>query len=314
MIIWGPQVGTGKAMHAGVTRRVLLVIGGVTLLAGYSHDPAGGTAEAVRTRAAHPTPVPERTRSAHRPSASARLASKETARKEMARKDTARRDTARKDTARTRLARPGSRAAGRGPGRNAEDLPMFHVADGPKRIALTIDDGPSPVYTPQLLRLLDQYRVTATFSMIGLQVASHPGVAREVAAAGHQIANHTWAHLDLAALPPVAIADQINRATGAIHAATGRVPTLFRAPYGAWSLAVLQYCSQAAMTPLDWSVDPRDWSRPGVAAIAGNIMRNTGTGSIILEHDGGGNRSQTVAALKIVLPRLLAAGYRFTTP
>ena len=66
------------------------------------------------------------------------------------------------------------------------------------------------------------------------------------------------------------------------------------------------------MTPLDWSVDPRDWSRPGVASIVGNIMRNTKTGSIILEHDGGGNRSQTVAALKIVLPRLLAAGYRFT--
>ena len=67
------------------------------------------------------------------------------------------------------------------------------------------------------------------------------------------------------------------------------------------------------MTPLDWSVDPRDWSRPGVTAIVSNIMRNTRTGSIILEHDGGGNRAQTVAALKIVLPRLLDAGYHFTT-
>jgi peptidoglycan/xylan/chitin deacetylase (PgdA/CDA1 family) len=191
---------------------------------------------------------------------------------------------------------------------------MFHVADGHKRIALTIDDGPSPVYTPQILRLLDKYQVTATFSMIGLQVASHPGLAREVAAAGHKIANHTWAHLNLAALPPVAVADQINRATGAIHTVTGRIPTLFRAPYGAWSPAVLQYCLQTAMTPLDWSVDPRDWSRPGVAAIVGNVMRNTRTGSIILEHDGGGDRSETVAALKIVLPRLLAAGYHFTTP
>jgi peptidoglycan/xylan/chitin deacetylase (PgdA/CDA1 family) len=68
------------------------------------------------------------------------------------------------------------------------------------------------------------------------------------------------------------------------------------------------------MTPLDWSVDPRDWSRPGVTAIVSNIMRNTRTGSIILEHDGGGNRAQTVAALKIVLPRLLDVGYHFTTP
>jgi peptidoglycan/xylan/chitin deacetylase (PgdA/CDA1 family) len=68
------------------------------------------------------------------------------------------------------------------------------------------------------------------------------------------------------------------------------------------------------MTPLDWSVDPRDWSLPGVASIVANIMRNTRSGSIILEHDGGGDRSQTVAALKIVIPRLLAGGYRFRTP
>jgi peptidoglycan/xylan/chitin deacetylase (PgdA/CDA1 family) len=115
-------------------------------------------------------------------------------------------------------------------------------------------------------------------------------------------------------LSPAAVADQVSRATGAIHHATGRVPALFRAPYGAWSPAVLRQCAQAGMTPLDWSVDPRDWSRPGVAAIVGNIMRNTRTGSIILEHDGGGNRAQTVAALKIVLPRLLHAGYHFATP
>jgi len=68
------------------------------------------------------------------------------------------------------------------------------------------------------------------------------------------------------------------------------------------------------MIPLGWSVDPRDWSRPGVPAIIANIMRNTRGGSIILEHDGGGNRSQTVAALKYVIPRLLAAGYHFRTP
>jgi peptidoglycan/xylan/chitin deacetylase (PgdA/CDA1 family) len=181
-------------------------------------------------------------------------------------------------------------------------------------IALTIDDGPSPVYTPQMLQLLDKYQVTATFSMIGLEVDAHPAIAREVAAAGHIIANHTWSHPDLAFLSPAVIADQINQAAGAIHQATGRAPTLFRAPYGAWSPAVLQCCAQARMTPLDWSVDPRDWSRPGVAAIVRNIMRNTRTGSIILEHDGGGNRTQTLAALKIVLPRLIDAGYYFVTP
>jgi peptidoglycan/xylan/chitin deacetylase (PgdA/CDA1 family) len=89
-------------------------------------------------------------------------------------------------------------------------------------------------------------------------------------------------------------------------------PTIFRAPYGAWSPTVFQACADANLRALDWSVDPEDWSRPGTSAIVSRIMKNTRTGSIILEHDGGGDRSQTVAALKIVLPQLLDAGYRFT--
>jgi len=236
---------------------------------------ASGSGSAAAAREPHPLTSPDR----------ARLASKE------------------------RLGRRAARRAGR-----RAETPMFYVDDGPKGIALTIDDGPNPVYTPQILRLLEKYRVTASFSMIGLEVDTYPGVAREVVAAGHVIANHTWSHPDMAYLYPVAVADQMNRATDAIHRVTGRVPTLFRAPYGAWSPAVLQQCVKTGMTPLDWSVDPRDWSRPGVTSIVRNIMGNTRTGSIILEHDGGGDRSQTVAALKIVLPRLLAAGYHFHTP
>ena len=192
--------------------------------------------------------------------------------------------------------------------------PIFTIDDGPRAIALTIDDGPHPVYTPQVLALLARYRVTATFSMIGIEVQSHRSLAREVAAAGHLIANHTWTHLDLARLPAAAVTEQMSRATDVIHAATGRAPDLFRAPYGAWSPFVLAQCARAGLTPLGWSVDPRDWSRPGVSSIVANILRNTHAGSIILEHDGGGNRSQTVAALKIVIPRLLAAGYHFRTP
>ena len=191
---------------------------------------------------------------------------------------------------------------------------MYDLDDGPRVIALTIDDGPSPVYTPQILRLLERYKITASFSMIGINVVSYPGVAREVAAAGHMIVNHTWTHQNLRFLSSAGVRDQMDYATDAIHRATGRLPHMFRAPYGVWSPTVLQWCEQTRMTPLDWSVDPRDWSRPGTGAIIRNIMRNTRSGSIILEHDGGGNRSQTVAALRVVLPRLLAAGFRFTTP
>jgi len=191
---------------------------------------------------------------------------------------------------------------------------MHTVEDGPKVVALTIDDGPSPVYTPQILKILRQYGVTASFSMIGRNAAAFPGVARQVAAAGHMIVNHTWNHYNLGHMPAVAVRDEISRATDAIHAAIGERPSMFRAPYGVWPPAVFSYCAQAGLTPLAWSVDPRDWSRPGVRAIVRDIEADTRTGSIILEHDGGGNRSQTVAALKIWLPRLLEAGYQFTIP
>jgi peptidoglycan-N-acetylglucosamine deacetylase len=279
-----------------VTRRVLLTAGGLTLLGIYAADPARRTAAAPSTPGARPSP--------------AGLADALTTR----------------DRHRTRAAAPPTRqphpppaeqpqlAAARHRPRGPDPIPVTSIHDGPKAIALTIDDGPSPVYTPQVLRLLARYRITATFSMIGIEAQSHPAVAREVADAGHLIVNHTWTHLDLQWLPPALVTEQMTRAADAIHAATGRVPDLFRAPYGAWSPFVLAQCARTGLTPLGWSVDPRDWSRPGVPSIVTNIMRNTHAGSIILEHDGGGNRAQTVAALKIVIPRLLAAGYHFRTP
>jgi peptidoglycan-N-acetylglucosamine deacetylase len=259
-----------------MTRRVLLTAGGLTLLAGCSASPLQHIAGTAQTQSASTRKPP-----ATRPPSSG--------------------------------GRGSIKPAG---GHNAErdGKPMFYIDDGPKVIALTIDDGPSPVYTPQVLRLLAKYRVTAAFSMIGIEVTENPGVARDVAAAGHLISNHTWRHLDLPLLSRPEIIDEMDRATTAIHNATGITPHMFRAPYGAWSSTVLRHCMQTGMTPLDWSVDPRDWARPGVPAIVGNIMHHTRTGSIILEHDGGGDRSETVAALKIVIPRLLEAGYRFTTP
>jgi peptidoglycan/xylan/chitin deacetylase (PgdA/CDA1 family) len=288
----GPEQAPPGVTRAIVTRRVLLTAGGLTLFSLWAADP-------VRHDPAAPL-LPE-TRGA--PSRQADALGRPVGHPRAARAHLAR--TA-PDQPQLAVARPGRRGAG--------EIPLRTIDDGSKGIALTVDDGPDPVYTPQVLAVLDRYRVTATFSMIGIEAQAHPAVAREVAAAGHLIVNHTWTHLNLAWLPPAVVTEQMSRASDAIHAATGRIPDLFRAPYGAWSPFVVSQCARTGMTPLGWSVDPRDWSRPGVAAIVGNIMRNTRTGSIILEHDGGGNRSQTVAALKIVIPRLLAAGYHFRTP
>jgi len=295
-------VGAEKAT-AGVTRRVLLKAGGLTVLGIYATVRAEPIPDAVGDPAARRGQVTL---------ANAVTGGERRVRHEPASRTLTRRRATRPEPVPTRAAKARLAAARRDTGPAGE--PMRYLDDGPKAIALTIDDGPSPVYTPQILRLLEKYRVTATFSMIGIEAGAYPGVAREVAAAGHLIANHTWTHPNLQWLPPVLVADQMDRATAAIHAATGRTPDLFRAPYGAWSPFVLQRCAEVRMIPLGWSVDPRDWSRPGVPAIIANIMRNTRGGSIILEHDGGGNRTQTVAALKSVIPRLLAAGYRFRTP
>jgi peptidoglycan-N-acetylglucosamine deacetylase len=215
-------------------------------------------------------------------------------------------------------ARPVSVSAHRAPAHRAPaypmDKPLFYIDDASRAIALTIDDGPDPEYTPQVLQLLHQYQVTATFSMIGIHVAAYPSLVRMVAAAGHQIANHTWTHPDLASSPAHFVHSELARASDAIHRVTGAQPALFRAPYGAWSATVIRQCEHMKMVPLAWSVDPRDWARPGTRSIVRNIMGNTRPGSIILEHDGGGNRAQTVAALRIVLPRLLDEGYHFRTP
>jgi peptidoglycan-N-acetylglucosamine deacetylase len=192
--------------------------------------------------------------------------------------------------------------------------PMYYVDGGLDVIALTIDDGPSPVYTPQVLSILEKYDIKAAFSMVGENVTYYPSVAREVADAGHTIVNHTWNHANLMSMKRSKLPGEVDRATDAIHRATGQRPGMFRAPYGAWSPTLLDYCASENLAPLDWSVDPQDWARPGVSRIVKTIMGTTKTGSIILEHDGGGDRSETVAALKIAIPRLIDEGYQFTVP
>lgn len=182
-------------------------------------------------------------------------------------------------------------------------------------IALTIDDGPHPVWTPQVLALLARLDLRATFCMIGQNVAAHPDLVRQVLDGGHQIANHTYTHpMNLATMSPAQVDRQLQRTTEVVTRAGGAAPTLFRAPGGAWSHTILTSASAAGMRALDWSVDTRDWSRPGVAHIVDVLLTKTHPGSIILDHDGGGDRSQTVTALTAALPRLIDQGYRFVLP
>jgi peptidoglycan/xylan/chitin deacetylase (PgdA/CDA1 family) len=194
--------------------------------------------------------------------------------------------------------------------------PQHYLPCNGTNIALTIDDGPDPAWTPKILAVLARYHIPATFCMIGRQAAAHPNLVAAVAGAGHHIANHTFTHpLAIARLAPPQVREEVERASEAIATASGgRRPSLFRSPGGAWSPTVLAACADAGMRPLDWSVDPRDWSMPGTQHIVDVVLTKTRPGSIILEHDGNGNRQQTVDALTIALPRLIDAGYHFVQP
>ena len=194
--------------------------------------------------------------------------------------------------------------------------PQHYLACAGTDVALTIDDGPDPRWTPQILALLARYRIHATFCLIGRHAAAYPQLVAAIVQGGHHLANHTFTHpIPISRLAAARVHDEVNRASDAITAASGGIrPTLFRSPGGIWSPTVLAACARAGMRPLDWSVDPWDWSRPGVPHIVDVILTRTRPGSIILDHDGGGNRQQTIDALTIALPRLLDAGYRFTQP
>jgi peptidoglycan/xylan/chitin deacetylase (PgdA/CDA1 family) len=190
---------------------------------------------------------------------------------------------------------------------------QFYLPCEGTNIALTIDDGPDPLYTPQVLALLAQYQVKATFCMVGFRAEAHPDLVKAAIDGGHHVANHTYSHsLKLNTFVAPQVKDEIARATDILTTASGgHRPTLFRAPGGAMSSIIAAECVAQGLRPVNWSVDPRDWAEPGVQQIVNVILTKTRPGSIILDHDGGGNRQQTVDALRIALPRLIDAGYTF---
>jgi peptidoglycan/xylan/chitin deacetylase (PgdA/CDA1 family) len=181
----------------------------------------------------------------------------------------------------------------------------------PNAIALTIDDGPHPYWTPRVLDVLAQYKVQATFCLIGVEVRACPDLARRAVADGHGLANHTNTHpLPFARLAAEQVDVEIGSAQAIIVGETGYSPKLFRAPGGEWSPAIFQSVAAHGLIPIDWDVDPRDWSRPGTGTVTSRMLAAR-PGDILLCHDGGGDRSETVAALATVIPILLGRGLDF---
>jgi peptidoglycan/xylan/chitin deacetylase (PgdA/CDA1 family) len=184
---------------------------------------------------------------------------------------------------------------------------------GGKEIALSFDDGPSP-YTSQVLDILDRHGAKATFFVVGRNAQANPKLVRRAVEAGHEIGNHTWSHASLPALKKAVRHTEVEGANDAVRAATGHRPLLFRPPYGAMRPGTNREIRQLGMLPVVWSVDPRDY-QPHVTAKAliARIRAGLRPGSIILLHDGGGDRSKTVAALPAILDEVARKGYRAVT-
>lgn len=187
------------------------------------------------------------------------------------------------------------------------------VSRGPRRkeVALTYDDGPSP-FTRPLLATLDRLGVPATFFMIGQQVPGQGALLRRMLASGHELANHSWNHANLGGGGPGA-SSQLSRTNAAIRTATGFTPCLFRPPYGSTGSDLVSRANALGMTSVIWSADPLDWRTPGTGSIVARVLSQTGPGGIILSHDGGGNRTQTLAAAPQIIASLRGRGYRFVT-
>ena len=189
------------------------------------------------------------------------------------------------------------------------------VTTGKREIALTFDDGPW-YQTPEFLALLERYKVPATFFEVGEHIAQYGeggAIERRMLADGDMIGDHTWSHIVVAAGGPVA-ESQIEQAADAIRKAThGFTPCLFRAPDGSVSPALIGEARSLGFTTIQWDIDPRDWALPGVGEIEDNVLANAHPGAIAIMHDGGGDRSETLAALPDIIDTLRARGYTFVT-
>ncbi|HEU0040746.1 MAG TPA: polysaccharide deacetylase family protein [Jiangellaceae bacterium] len=189
-------------------------------------------------------------------------------------------------------------------------------SDGEKVVVLTFDDGPNPTFTPQILDILAEHDTHAVFCVIGEQVPEQPDLVRRADEDGHLLCNHTFTHdMQLADRTDAQITQELSSTLDAIEAAGVDADVPFvREPGGFVSPNVAAVAAELNMAPLNWTIDPRDWSRPGTDAIVTAVLDQLEPGGIILLNDGGGDRSQTVAALEPILEGIADAGYRVVLP
>lgn len=181
---------------------------------------------------------------------------------------------------------------------------------GRKSIALTFDDGPHAAYTPQILQILKQEGVKATFFLVGEMAEKYPALVRAEVADGHSVGNHTYHHLSLVKVPTENVAVEIKACGEVLRSITGKAPHLFRPPGGDCDQWVLESAQALGYTSVFWTDDPGDYASPGADVIEQRLLRSVDNGGIILLHDG---IRQTIEILPRLLQTLKARGYDFVT-
>ena len=179
-------------------------------------------------------------------------------------------------------------------------------------VALSFDDGPDPRWTPMVLDALRAEHVKATFCLIGFMAQRHPELVKAELADGHTLCDHSMHHiLNLPSRPHSQIIDEVDQNADVIRSITGADPTFYRPPGGSLSNDVVGVAHQRGLRVLKWSIDPRDFTKPPAPVILERVITRVGPGAVILLHDGGGDRSQTVAMLKALIDQLRAKGFSF---
>jgi len=191
-----------------------------------------------------------------------------------------------------------------------------------RQVALTFDDGPDPQYTPQVLDALAKAGVHATFFIIGANGEAHPDLLRRIVAEGHELGNHTFTHPNVSLISPAQLVLELSATQRLLASAVGRQSRLFRAPYAEDSepesidqVRPIELASAQGYLAVGMQIDPGDWQRPGVDEIVRRTIEqaNQGEGNVVLLHDCGGDRSQTVQAIPRLIEALRARGYQFVT-
>lgn len=185
--------------------------------------------------------------------------------------------------------------------------------DGSKRIALTFDDGPHPRYTPEILDILAEYNVKATFFVVGSNAEYYPHLIARERREGHELGNHTYHHYHTAKTSNEALKRDMAACGNVLFSQTGQKPTLFRPPEGVFNDEMKAFCTENGYTIVMWSIDTRDWAHTPIAEIVKNVREHARDGAIILMHDFIGKNSPTPAALRQIIPMLQESGFEFVT-